>query len=460
MLFRQIERSFDGNRLILGRNLAPDEANGIYPGEEYSYEFLMLTENSVNGIMPFELEFREGRECFVFELGEMRSLEEFYKGRELDYFELSVLLKAIDEIFRSLGEFMLDPQGLLFSPENIFLSGNMEVGFIYLPGESADLSKAMSELAEFMIKKTDHLDKKAVYASYEYYKRVVTGVFSPEGLYERDMRDFYPGRGNDLKQTVHEEIRDNNPEYYGEGDIYGDDGEYEGVYDARLNPGSQKIQAGMGYAERRSTGRRRADEKIPDRGYPGRRNTERRADEKVPQREYAEKRNTDEKIPEREYAEKRNRDEKIPDRGYPGRRNAEGRNTDKYYPDKEYPGRRGGERRRKSEKTSDVSYRESLEETTLRRGNIRRRRKKSEETKEETERELNFGIVILCIILILIISSAVLSVLILRPPGLIDIFYEKWVISVIAAFLSILMFIPVLEINKAYKRQRKRGEQR
>ncbi|MBQ7564051.1 MAG: FHA domain-containing protein [Lachnospiraceae bacterium] len=169
MLVRELTETVYGNQLVLY-----DEA-----AAEDSFERSMVVKNEIPGFIPADIQNRNGRECFVYDLSGRLSVWELYQKKEITCDGLEKIFEGHKRLYQSLSEYLLDPSGILLSPENIFadtLRG--ELSFVYFPGFGGDFSGELRELWEYLLWRIDHKDQKAVRAAYQFYSRLIQGDYS------------------------------------------------------------------------------------------------------------------------------------------------------------------------------------------------------------------------------------------------------------------------------------------
>ena len=177
MLLRELTETVYGNQLVLC------DEEGVCD----CFERSMILTNEIPGILSAIIQNRNGRECFVYELSGRQSLFELYKNREITYPELKRIFEGHKRLYQSLSEFLLEPSGLLLTPETVFadiLSG--ELSFVYFPGYLGDFLGDLKELWEYLLWRVDHSDKKAVQMSYRFYSKLVQGDFSVDEFLEEE----------------------------------------------------------------------------------------------------------------------------------------------------------------------------------------------------------------------------------------------------------------------------------
>ncbi|MCR4740518.1 MAG: DUF6382 domain-containing protein [Lachnospiraceae bacterium] len=168
MIYREIEKKVTGNSLLLRSS-----------ENESGYEIKMFLENRPEGFLNCTLRYVNGEEFYVYDVTGMESLSEYYEHRTLSIKDIMNIFNDLSAAFSALEEYLLSQEYLRIEPVNIFydLSGR-KYHMCFFPKEKRDLGLTMEELADFMIQRTDYRDEEAIRYAYDFYKGVVSGVYS------------------------------------------------------------------------------------------------------------------------------------------------------------------------------------------------------------------------------------------------------------------------------------------
>ena len=99
------------------------------------------------------------------------------------------LINGICSVLESTREHLLEPQGIIFDPEYIFISGEDKVSFAYFPDRAEDVYASLHALGEYLIGRVDHKDERAVKLSYGFFETTgkdevlledIKGLMAPE----------------------------------------------------------------------------------------------------------------------------------------------------------------------------------------------------------------------------------------------------------------------------------------
>lgn len=151
----------DGNRNYLR----------ISCGEERkdSYPYKMITENIINGILPCRIRVVNGEAYLYYEVQSKQTLFYRYEIKELDFKALENLFSYLCTTGQELEKYLLNINHIVFNEKYIFQ--NIETGetnFLFLPNKR-ETEDTFAEFMEYVVKKINHKDMKAVQVSYKLY---------------------------------------------------------------------------------------------------------------------------------------------------------------------------------------------------------------------------------------------------------------------------------------------------
>lgn len=164
----EYKRDLQNNYLILQ---APDtEAADGYP-------LHMAEQNEVSGLLPFYSSKRDGLLYLHYEITSKQPLAGLYEKRFMNSRDIIFLLSAIRDTAEQLHKYLLNPSQLVFDPEYIYMNAKKsKILFCYLPG--AERECRITELSEFILKRLEHEDRKAVALGYSFYQKASEANFS------------------------------------------------------------------------------------------------------------------------------------------------------------------------------------------------------------------------------------------------------------------------------------------
>lgn len=140
-------------------------------GEEgkTSYTYRMLMENTIKGLLPCRTRMINGDTYLFYEVQSKQTLQSRYEIKEINYEALKNLFSQLCILGRELEKYLLDLEHIVFNERYIFQ--NVETGetdFMFLPNKAAE-EDCYAEFMEYIVKRIDHRDIKAVQISYRLY---------------------------------------------------------------------------------------------------------------------------------------------------------------------------------------------------------------------------------------------------------------------------------------------------
>ena len=158
--------------------------------KKHLLEWKMLENNEISGFLPFHYYYIDNEIQFRYEYSSFQRLEEYFKTNTGNYEIIFLICEEILKILEKGQEYLLDPMGCLFQPEWIFWNKQeKKVKICFLPGREGDVRKDYTMLVEYLMRHTEHGDKKLVTMIYGLYDRLVSDRFSPEQLIQY-LQDF------------------------------------------------------------------------------------------------------------------------------------------------------------------------------------------------------------------------------------------------------------------------------
>lgn len=157
--------------------------SGIESVDTSAYPFRMITANKLEHFLECRIHMMDQRPLFYFDITSRQSLAVYLEAQNPGYEELRGLLESLLKALRELGRYLLDGSGILLNPEFIYRDEN-RLQFLYLPGYRQEKERGFRELAEFLLPKMNHADKKAVILGYGMYRRAIDEELSEQMLQE------------------------------------------------------------------------------------------------------------------------------------------------------------------------------------------------------------------------------------------------------------------------------------
>lgn len=150
-----------------------------------SYQKTIFLENSIPGLIPCKVQRLNGEEHFSYDITGCQSLENLFIKEKLSHKDLEKLLENWLRVCGTLDEYLLDMDYLLLAPSYIYR--NMQTGnyqFIWFPFQVSREKYGFELLAEYLLPKIDHSDKRAVSLGYGVYKEATEDNIYPRTIKE------------------------------------------------------------------------------------------------------------------------------------------------------------------------------------------------------------------------------------------------------------------------------------
>lgn len=171
----------------------------ILHGEETintaSYQVRMLTGNTMPSILKCRMQGLDGKWLFYYDITSKQSLDSFYEQRKLCREDLEMIMTSFIRVMEEMGEFLLDAEQLVLSPEYMFLDvEKREVFFCCLPDYHHPVQDQFRELTEYFLPKLDHEDADVVNLGYGIYRKTMEA-----GLQLEHIKELIYRAGNEKK---------------------------------------------------------------------------------------------------------------------------------------------------------------------------------------------------------------------------------------------------------------------
>lgn len=148
-------------------------------GQEDTYIYKMLTQNSISGIPECKIRYLDEKIFLAYDVTGKITLERSFSDRKMCFSDLTELFYGIRKILHCANDYLLDQEGFLLQPKYMFT--DLETGELrclyYLP-KNSDKEERFRPFADFLLDKVDHKDEHAVNIAYHFYKISKEDYFS------------------------------------------------------------------------------------------------------------------------------------------------------------------------------------------------------------------------------------------------------------------------------------------
>jgi len=173
---KQMEYISDGSHNYLRVNYGEEGKN--------SYSYRMIMENSIKGLLPCCVRMVNGDTYLYYEVQSKQTLHCRYEIKEIDYEALRNIFLQLCTLGKELEKYLLDLENIVFNEKFIFQ--NVETGetsFMFLPNKEKK-EDSYAEFMEYIVKRIDHKDIKAVQISYRLYDLSRTEHISTKEIWD------------------------------------------------------------------------------------------------------------------------------------------------------------------------------------------------------------------------------------------------------------------------------------
>ena len=128
-----------------------------------SYETEILRLNKIPGLADLDIRYYNEQQMFYYEISSKQSIANLYGSSEMNFAEISALIKGIYSMLLSIEEYLININHIIFDPDYIFFElEKKEISFICYPEYDKNSKHSFSELSEYLLNKVNHKDEKAV----------------------------------------------------------------------------------------------------------------------------------------------------------------------------------------------------------------------------------------------------------------------------------------------------------
>lgn len=147
--------------------------------EEHTLDEQMILKNRPKGILSMEKCFCDGKAEYWYLISGRQSLESFCQFHEVGISFVEKVIVSICSQIAIMEKHMLSPDGLLLSPEYLFVDNHtQEIIFTFYPCDTVELSLQFQRLMEYLLTKINHKDVNAVSMAYELYEKTLEDGYS------------------------------------------------------------------------------------------------------------------------------------------------------------------------------------------------------------------------------------------------------------------------------------------
>lgn len=150
---------------------------------EVNYETTMMLNNRINGLLSGSKSRFNGCTELYYDITSRQPLSRIYAKRELVAEDIKGILMSVRNLFEELKRYFLSVHHIIYDVDYCYCNPeSRKPEWIFYPEEIQQ--EGIRKLAEFLIDRVNHEDKKAVDLSYQFYKLVKENELSIKELDE------------------------------------------------------------------------------------------------------------------------------------------------------------------------------------------------------------------------------------------------------------------------------------
>lgn len=165
--------------------------------EEDAYAVRMLTENRISGLLYCKTVSMDGQQRFYYDISSRRSVAAVLETGQIGKPMLEQILISLAKAMEELSEYLLDPDGLLLSPEYIYCDPEKTaMRFCWYPGKDIRFNEQAKILGSALLPRLDQTDRAGVVIGYQFYQYCAAGELDLEvlrGLLRQRTPETEPG---------------------------------------------------------------------------------------------------------------------------------------------------------------------------------------------------------------------------------------------------------------------------
>lgn len=170
----EYKRDLNHSYMIVKEEKEPDIA---------SYQIRMLQTNSIERLLACRMHKMNTHMLYYYNVSSMQSIRTLYDHQKISCQALRILFGQMIEVMEELESYLLDPEGLVLTPDTVYFSMEpLKAEFCYLPGSKLAIREQMRELMEYLLPKMNHEEAETVVLGYGLYKEVSGDRWSVNGM--------------------------------------------------------------------------------------------------------------------------------------------------------------------------------------------------------------------------------------------------------------------------------------
>lgn len=136
-----------------------------------NYECKMLSENTISGILQFQLRQVDDEIRFYYEITSRQPLSRILENHLLRESEIRQIILGISGVLDRMEQYLLRENSVLLEPDYIYVNPeDFQIWLCLVPGVERDFPYDYGKLLEYLLGKINHQDKESVILAYGLYQ--------------------------------------------------------------------------------------------------------------------------------------------------------------------------------------------------------------------------------------------------------------------------------------------------
>lgn len=142
--------------------------------QENEYSIKMITYNQIPGLLKCEVRKVNGSVELYYDITAKQCAASLFERRLIGYDDIKQMLLGLKKALEGAAGYLLDENDFLIDPEHFYMeSESQEIFLCYVPGRRGNFQKEFQNFAEYILRRLDHEEEKAVILGYEVYRRAM-----------------------------------------------------------------------------------------------------------------------------------------------------------------------------------------------------------------------------------------------------------------------------------------------
>lgn len=160
------------------------------------YQIHMLAENRISGLLPCCVKKVNGRGKYFYDITSRQAMAYIYEKEHIGADDIRILLRGLYAALKETKKYLLDADRVVLEPEMIYMDiETKEPLFCYLPVYEGTIHDSFGKLTEYIMRRLDQSDSRAVLLGYEIYRQSMEENYSLEKLLKKAAFESYDAQG-------------------------------------------------------------------------------------------------------------------------------------------------------------------------------------------------------------------------------------------------------------------------